>query len=151
MVVSTLAWNRRVGDLIHGSYHLFCWETSSFYVCMYEFNKVVRCNYILKSCSLWMYWQKYLQWFYSDDAARWKAALLNVKGTDPLKLQVYIWINHERLHFVGGAMGWKKMSHIYIFHAGVLKGSNIYKRNIAMIFNQSELNERYSYFHIKIC
>ena len=23
---------------------------------------------------MWMYWQKYLQWYYSDDAVWWKAA-----------------------------------------------------------------------------
>ena len=32
---------------------------------MKQFNAI---TLFLKSCSMWMYWQKYLQWFYSDDA-----------------------------------------------------------------------------------
>ena len=39
-------------------------EMLSFYVCVYGYNKVVQCNYILKSSTMWMYWQKYFQWFY---------------------------------------------------------------------------------------
>ena len=49
-------------------------ETLSLYVCVYEYDKKVQCNYILKSCSMWMYWKEYIQWFYSDDAVRLKAA-----------------------------------------------------------------------------
>ena len=51
------------------------------YVCVYEYDKVVQCIYILKSCYIWMYCKKYLQWFYSDYAVRWKVAQFNVKGT----------------------------------------------------------------------
>ena len=54
------------------------------YVCVYEYDKVVQYIYILKSCSIWMYCEKYLQWFYSDYAVRWKVAYFNVKGTYPL-------------------------------------------------------------------
>ena len=47
---------------------------SAFYFCVYEYNKVFHCNYTLKSCTMWLYWQKYLQGFYSDNAVRRKAA-----------------------------------------------------------------------------
>ena len=57
------------------------------FVCMSiikKFNAIT--FYILRSCitCMWMYWQKYPQWFYSDDVVRWKAAWYNIKGTDPL-------------------------------------------------------------------
>ena len=41
------------------------WETSSFYICVYEYNKVVQCNYTLKSCTtcMWMCWQQFFSGF----------------------------------------------------------------------------------------
>ena len=72
---SLVTWHSKNGNRAS-----FCkkmdWESSSFYVCVseYRYNEVVQCNYILKSCSMWMHWQKFLQWFYSDDAVPWKAA-----------------------------------------------------------------------------
>ena len=42
----------------------------SMYVCVYEYDKVVQCIYILKTFFMLMYWQKYLQWFYLNDAVR---------------------------------------------------------------------------------
>ena len=47
--------------------------TEKFYVCVYEYNKVVQCNYSLKSWAMLMYWQQ-IPWLYSDDAVCWKAA-----------------------------------------------------------------------------
>ena len=58
---------------------------------MYEENKVIQYNNILESYTMWMYWQKYFQLYYSNDAVRRKEAKINVKGTDPI--QFYIIMN----------------------------------------------------------
>ena len=41
-----------------------------------RYNKVVQCNDILNCYTLWIYvyWKKYLKWFYSNDAVRRKEA-----------------------------------------------------------------------------
>ena len=53
------------------------WKTLSLYVFVYDYNKVVQCNYNLKSYIVWMY--RHL-----NDEVRWKAAYFYIKGTDPL-------------------------------------------------------------------
>ena len=48
-----------------------------------RYNKVVQCNDILNCYTLWIYvyWKKYLKWFYSNDAVRRKVATFCVKCT----------------------------------------------------------------------
>ena len=38
-------------------------ESLSLYVCVYDYNKEVQCNFILKSYTMWMYFQKFFSGF----------------------------------------------------------------------------------------
>ena len=50
--------------------------------------KLYQCKYVciyFERYAMWMYWQKFFQWFYSNDAVSWKAAqalILYVNKTD---------------------------------------------------------------------